>query len=157
MVDAGGHDHQVVLLELDPHPIVVLAADIEVASSVQNIPNLLILVQVLVEEVLDLLLVHVAHGGGRNGDLVAVLVGARGRDGVHIVDVGEVEVQDAEFGEVVVGDGAVGVVGETLVALHWCVSACAAEECGVCTGGGMYREIVEPVCLHDVLNSSLSL
>ena len=57
MIDPTRHNHQIALLELDPHPIVVLPSDIEIPASSKYIPDLLILVKMLMEEVLDLLFV----------------------------------------------------------------------------------------------------
>lgn len=122
MVNASGHNHQVALLQPNPHPIIALAPDIEVSSTFQNIPDLLILVQMFVEEVLDLLFIIRERGGG-DLDLVAVLVRAGAGDGVHGVKIFRVVVvQDAELGEIVWVDGAAGVMGEALVALVGAVS-----------------------------------
>jgi hypothetical protein len=117
VVDAGGHDHEIVLIELDADPVVVAAAYVEEAAAVEDIADLLILVQVLVEEHAHLLLIHVAHLLGRDDDLVAVLVRALGGEPVDVGDIREVEMQDAQLGQVVRTDLAAGVVGETLVTL----------------------------------------
>jgi len=74
MVNTTGQDDQVALPQPDPHPVVSLAAHIEVTGAVENVPDLLVLVQVLVEEALDLLFVDVAHLFWRDCDLVSVLV-----------------------------------------------------------------------------------
>jgi hypothetical protein len=72
---------------------------------------------VLVEEHFHFGLVDLAHGGGGDGDFVAVLVVARLGEGVDCGEGGVVGVEDAEGRELRGGDGAGGVVGETLVAL----------------------------------------
>lgn len=117
MINARGHDHQVVFLEPDPHPLVALAAHVEVASAVEDVPDLLVLVQVLGEEVLDLGLV-LGQRRRRDGHFVAVLVVALGGQRIDGVEVWVVEVADAQRGEVVGGDIAAGVVGGALVALE---------------------------------------
>lgn len=126
MVYPRRHDDQILLLEPDPDPIVPLVPHVKVPCAVQYVPDLLVLVQVLVEEHLDLVLVRLAHGLGRHGDLVAVLVAALRGDGVDVGDGGTVLVDDAERAQGFGGDGAAGVVGLALVA----------------------GEVVEPVGLH---------
>jgi hypothetical protein len=84
MINPRGHNHQIALLQPHPHPLIPLAPDIEIPRPVQDIPNLLVLVQMLVEECLHLVFVGVAERGGRNGDYVAVFVGARGGEGVDV-------------------------------------------------------------------------
>lgn len=129
MINPRGHNHQIALLQPNPHPIVLLAPNIKIPTSTQNIANLLVLVQVLVEEVLDLLLVA-RQQRGRDLDLVAVLVRALGGDLVHGGEVvGEVVVRDAEGGQVGGVDGAAGVVGEALVAL-WIGEGVSELRCG---------------------------
>lgn len=100
MIYASWHDHQIILIELNPHPVVLLATHVEEAAAVDDVANLLVLVQVLVEKALNLCLVGVAHAARRDGDLVAVLVAARGGDGVDRGRIWVVVVQDAEVGEV---------------------------------------------------------
>lgn len=73
------------LLELNAHPLVALGAHVEVSLAVADVADLLVLVEVLVEEHADLALVGVAHLGGRDDDLVAVLVVALARQLVHAV------------------------------------------------------------------------
>lgn len=73
MVDASRHDHEIAFLQPDAHPIIVLASDIKVAATSENVSNLLVFMQMLVEEVLDLLLVA-RQGARANLDLVSVLV-----------------------------------------------------------------------------------
>lgn len=117
MVDARRQDDQIVLRQPDAHPLVLLAADVEVALAVADVPDLLVLVEVLGEEHLHLVLVHVAHGLGRDGHLVAVLVSALRGQGVHDVNGRAVAVDDAQRGEVGLGDWAAVIVGLALIAL----------------------------------------
>lgn len=42
--DAGGQDDEVVLLQLDAHPLVALVPHVEVALAAPDVPNLLVLV-----------------------------------------------------------------------------------------------------------------
>lgn len=97
VVNASRHDHKIVLVKLDAHPIVILAPDIKVSAAINDIADLLVLVQVLVEERLDFVLV-VGQGGGRNGDLVAILVVALFCHGVDVAEGFVVEVHDAQVG-----------------------------------------------------------
>ena len=115
--DATGQDDQIILLQPDPHPLVLLAPHIKEPFPIQDVPDLLIFVQMLVEEHVHLLLIHVAHLFGRDGDLVAVLVGASVGDGVDVGDGGTAVVDDAELLEVVGGQVLAGVVVEALVTL----------------------------------------
>ena len=118
MVDARRQDQQVVLLEEDAHPPVALVPHVEVAAAAADVADLLVLVQVLVEEGLDLVLVGVAHVGGRHGDLVAVAVAALRGEAVDVGRRGQVAVDDAEPGQGVGRDGGAAVVREALVALY---------------------------------------
>ena len=118
MVNSRRHNHQIALLQPQSNPRIILTPHVEVPAATQNIPDLLIFVQVLVEESLDFLLVAGQEVGG-NLDFVAVLVVALVGDFVDGLEVvGEVVVGDYEGGEVGWVDGAAGVVGEALVALR---------------------------------------
>ena len=86
MINPRRHNHQIPPLQPDPHPIVILGPNIEIPSSIQNIPDLLILVQMLMEKILDLFVIA-RQSGGRDFDLVAVFVGAVGGDFVYGVQV----------------------------------------------------------------------
>jgi hypothetical protein len=144
VIDARRHDHQVVLVQLYPHPIVVLAPHVEEAAAVEDVSDLFVLMQMLVEEHLDLVFVDVAHSLWRDGDLVAVLVSPLLGNGVDVRHGWVVVVQDAELGEVLGRDVTTRVVGLALVALQtWLVSG---EVFGVIAR--TYRLIVEPVCAH---------
>lgn len=154
MINPRGHNHQIALLQPDPHPIVLPTTHIEISTTAEDVADLLVLVQVLVEEVLDLLLVP-RQQRGRDFDLVPVLVAALRRDLVHGCEVvWEVVVGDAEGGQVGGVDGAAGVVGETLVALQVVVLVrwvgLGGGEGGGVWGflGGSYGEVVEPVGFH---------
>lgn len=74
MIDASRHDHEIVLLQLDPHPVIALAAYIEEASAVQDIADLLVLVQVLIEEHLYLLFIDITHCLRRDCHLIPILI-----------------------------------------------------------------------------------
>lgn len=118
VVNPRRHNHQIALLQPQPHPRIVLTPHIKVSAASQNVPNLLVLVQVLVEESFDLLLVT-GEEGRRNLNLVAVLVAALGGDLVHAVQVVREEVVGyADGGEVGGVDRAAGVVGEALIAFE---------------------------------------
>lgn len=86
MINSRRHNHQIALLQPQPNPGIVLAPNIKVTPTGENVSNLLVLVQVLVEEGLDFLLVARQQVGG-DFDLVAVLVGALGGDLVDGVEV----------------------------------------------------------------------
>ena len=86
MIDPRGHNHQITPLQPYPHPIVLLSSDIEVSASGENIPDLLILVQVFMEEVLYFLFV-VGEGGWADFNLVPVLVVAVCGDFIYGVEV----------------------------------------------------------------------
>lgn len=117
MVDAGRENDEVVLGELDAHPVVILAAHIKVSLPVADVTNLLVLMQVLVEEGLDLFLVDGAHLLRRHKDFVAVLVTSLLCQLVDARNVGNVVVEHAELGQLVIRNGLARVVRQTLVAL----------------------------------------
>ena len=96
MINSSRHDHQIIGLKPDANPIVVLAADVKVAAAITDVPDLLVLVQMLVEEGLDFVLVVGQQRRG-DGDLVAVLVATRGSEGVDVGYVWVVEVEDTEL------------------------------------------------------------
>jgi hypothetical protein len=85
MVNTTRQDNQITLFEPDPHPVVSFAPDIKESRAVQNVPDLLILVQMLVKEALDLFLVDVSHLFWRDCDLIPVFVTALGS---QIIDIG---------------------------------------------------------------------
>ena len=118
VVDARGKDQQVVLLELDAHPVFVPRPHVKVALAAADVADLLVLVQVLVEEHLDLVLVDVAHLFGRHGDLIAVLVAPLGGQLVDALEAGEAVVQDAEPAELILAHGPARVVRKALVPLE---------------------------------------
>jgi len=76
MIDARRQDDQIVLLQLDPDPVVSFTPHIEEALPIQYVPDFLVLVQVLIEEHLDLVLINSAHLLRRDCDLISVLVAA---------------------------------------------------------------------------------
>lgn len=74
MIDAGGEDQQIAGLDPDAHPLVALAADVEIAGALEHVADLFVLVQVLLEEGGDLGPVRIPQRHGRDGDLVPVRV-----------------------------------------------------------------------------------
>jgi hypothetical protein len=92
VIYTGWHYHQVVLLQLNSHPVIALAANIKEAATIQDVPNFLVLMQVFVEEHLHLLFIYVAHFRRGNGNLIPVLVVALRSQGVDILQIGIVEV-----------------------------------------------------------------
>lgn len=104
-------------LQLDPHPIIPLTPNIKIATAIQDVPDLFIFMQVLIEEHLDFLFINITHRRWGDRNLIAILVVTLRCEGVHVVQIGEVEVHDAKLGEVVGINCAAGVVGLTLVAL----------------------------------------
>jgi hypothetical protein len=117
MIYTRRHDHQIILVQLDPHPVVILVAHIKVSSSIHNVSNLLVFVKMLIEEHLDLAFVLVSHGRRGNGDYVSVLIATRSRERVDILNRRVVEVSNAELGEIFLRNFTARVVRFTLVAL----------------------------------------
>lgn len=76
MINTRRQDKQIPLLRSNPHPPILAIPNIEIPRPLQDIANLLVLVHVLVVEHFDLVLIRRAHGDGRDGDFVAVGVGA---------------------------------------------------------------------------------
>lgn len=83
MVNPRRKNNHILLNKTDTNPLVLLSTHIKVSLPIENIPNLLILMQMLREERLNLLLVDGAHSRRRHADLVAVTVSALRRDGVY--------------------------------------------------------------------------
>lgn len=63
MIDTRRQDDQIILLDAQADPLVILATDVKVPGAVEDIPNLLVLVQMLVEEGANLGLVRRTEGG----------------------------------------------------------------------------------------------
>jgi hypothetical protein len=61
VVDTSRQDDHIIFNEQDANPLVLLSTDIKISLAVENVPNLLILMQMLREERLDLLLVDITH------------------------------------------------------------------------------------------------
>ena len=101
MIDTTRQDDQIALLKPDPDPVVTLASDIKVACAIQNVPDLLVLVQVLAKESLDFLFVNVAHLLRADSNLISVLVVARRSDLVNTSDFGNVMIDDAQLFQIV--------------------------------------------------------
>jgi hypothetical protein len=133
MIYPRGQNNQIALLKPDPHPLIPLTPNVKVPRSVANVSYLLVLVKMLVEEHFHLGFVDIAHGGGGDGDFIAVLVVAVAGEGVDGGEIGVVGVEDAEGGELGWRDGAGWVVGETLVAL-WIKSGWDAAIIGLVEG-----------------------
>ena len=74
VVDASWHDHQVAFLKLNADPVIILVPHIEISTTVEDIPNLFVLMQVLMEEGFDFAFISISKGGWRDGDLIPVLV-----------------------------------------------------------------------------------
>jgi len=147
VIDARRHDHEITLLKPQAHPIIILAPDIKVSSTSQNVADLFVLVQVLVEESLHLLLVA-GEQLGRNLNLVAVLVVALGSDLVDAVQViRKVVVCYAESGKVFWVHWTPRIVREALVTLLRLVLV-NREIALLGWGGSRYRQVVEPVGFH---------
>jgi hypothetical protein len=117
MVNARGKNQEIILDQTNAHPVVILAANVKESFAIKNIPNLLVLMQMLVEERLDFFLVDVAHFLGRDGDFVAVFVAAVAGESIDVGDLRTQPVDDAEGFEVGGVDLAARVVVFTLVAL----------------------------------------
>jgi hypothetical protein len=94
MIDAARQDDQIALFKPNPDPVIPLAADVKVARTIQDVPNLLVLVQVLTEESLHFFLVNVAHLLGTYGNLIPVLVVARCSNLINAGDFGYAVVDD---------------------------------------------------------------
>lgn len=129
---------------MDANPFVTLTSDIKEPSTVPDISDLLVLVQVLVEEHLDLLLVDIAHLLWGYGDHIAILVASFGGKLVDICNVGEPIVEDSQLGEILLGNLATGVVEFALVNALAKVSGVALRE----RGRVPYIVVIVPVCSH---------
>jgi hypothetical protein len=95
---------------LNPDPFITLASDIEESSTITDVSDLLVLVQVLIEEHLDLFLVDIAHLLWGNGDHIAVLVTSLQSKLIDICLIGESVVEDAKLREVLRGYFATGIM-----------------------------------------------
>lgn len=119
VVDSRWQDNQIILLQLNSDPIVSLASNIKVSLSVPDVSDLLVLMDMLAEERLDLLLVDLAHSTWRDGNLVAVLVGALFSELINGVDGWVLAIENAQTCELLLADFTARVVWETLVGLFW--------------------------------------
>lgn len=96
MINPRRKNNQILPPQLNPHPLIPLIANIKKPFPVNNIPNLLILMQMLAEERLDLLLVHLPQRLRGDGELVPVLVPAFFREDVDVLDCRAVAIDYAE-------------------------------------------------------------
>lgn len=85
MIYSGRQNDQIILLQLDAHPVVSCASHIEESLTVEDVSNLLVFMKVLVEERLHFVFVDIAHFLWRDCDLVSVLVAPFFGNGVDIV------------------------------------------------------------------------
>lgn len=88
MIDARGKKDQFSLPEREPNPALVCVANVKVSAPAKEVPDLLVLVHVLLEEHLDYVLVFGAQRVGGDNDRVPVLVGAFGGEFVDGGDIG---------------------------------------------------------------------
>lgn len=93
MIDTRRQNNQIVFLQPNPHPLVTLAPNVEVACAISDVSDLLILVEVLVEERLDFVLVYLAHGRGTDGNFISVPVAAVFGDAIYRRDLGRMVVE----------------------------------------------------------------
>jgi hypothetical protein len=117
MIDTRRQNYEITLLHGDANPVVLNATDIKIAISIEDIPNLLVLMQVLVKEHLHLILVNGAHRLRRHDALIAVLVVSFLRELVDRRNLGVVPVKNADRGKMGFVDGTAGVVQLSLVTL----------------------------------------
>jgi len=106
------------LVELNPDPLVALVSYIKIACAVANVPDLLVLVQVFVEEHLHLGLVDVAHLLRRHRDLVAISIAPLCGQSVDVLDIRDAVVENAKLLQLLGVDCLARVVGKALVALR---------------------------------------
>lgn len=118
MVDASGQDDEIIFVQEDTNPRVLFASDVKVSLTTADISNLLVFVQVLVEERLDFLLVHIAHLLGGHEDFVAVLVSSIRCKLIDVLEIREMVVMYSEAAKVFDADLFAGVMLEALVALY---------------------------------------
>jgi hypothetical protein len=97
MVNSRRQNNQIAFLEPNSHPVVTLAPNIKVTRTIQNVPDLLILMQMLVEERLHLLFVDVAHLLWADGDFIPVLVAAGCSNRFDAGDFRDAVVDDTEL------------------------------------------------------------
>jgi hypothetical protein len=88
-------------IKTDPNPVISFAADVEIAISLENISDLFILVQMLIEKHLDFFLIDITHLLWRDGNHISILVVALRCQIVNSLDLWEVKVEDAKFGQLI--------------------------------------------------------
>lgn len=84
MVYAGRKADQISLMDPQPDPVISFIPHIKEPRAFQDVPDLLILMQVFVEEGLHLAVINLTHSGWRDGDLIPVVVVAIFCYGVHL-------------------------------------------------------------------------
>lgn len=117
MVDTSGKDDQVILRQLDPNPFVLLTTHVKVTLAITDVADLLVFVQMLIEEHLHFLLVHITHRLWRNYNLITILVPTFLGQFINRLEGGEMVVLDSNGGEIVHRHRAAGVMGFPLVTL----------------------------------------
>jgi len=106
---------QVILLQLYPNPLVALTSNIEESSTIPNISNLLILMQVFIEEHLDLFFIDIAHFLRGNRDYIAILVASLQCELIDISDIRKSVVEDSKLRKIFLRNFPTGIVEFTLV------------------------------------------
>ena len=76
VINSRRQDNQIIFLQSNAHPIILLRAHIEESLPVEDVTYLFVFVEVLVEEHLHFFFIHRAHLVWADDDLISVLVGA---------------------------------------------------------------------------------
>lgn len=97
--DAGWQDDEIVLFNSNPNPLITIyaASHVEETLPVEDISDLLVLMQVLLEEHLHLVLIHLAHTLRGDCDLIAVLVRAFFGNVINILYARTVVIEDSQI------------------------------------------------------------
>jgi len=79
----GPYD-EILCLQPDPYPLVAPVSNVEVSIPLKDVPDLLVLMKVFIEEHVDLFLIHWAHFLWRDSYFISVLVGSFGSNLVNV-------------------------------------------------------------------------
>lgn len=110
-------DDHIVLLQLDPHPIIISAPNVEISLATSDVPNLLILMQMLMEKHFHFVLISIAHLLRRYYNFIAILVAALCSYLVNTCKVWQAIVVNTQLAQSLSIDCAARIVWQPLVAL----------------------------------------
>lgn len=105
------------LLDENADPLVFRAADIEVTTTISDIPDFLVFVDVLVKKHLHFIFVDRPHRLGRYRHFIAILISSRRCELVHPINIFDMVIFNAKLSERLLFYLTPRIVGESRITL----------------------------------------